>query len=179
MSEQHLFDAGDPAQLDRVLEVDGEVTVRHVRDHPFRKRESRGCAECEGAKGALVHIGTPQSLNALVRQGNPHVYRGWKANWHERLVELLDEALLPRPLEHVHATGLLCFPTRTERDQGNFRVLLEKALGDALVAGGWLPDDHWDYFEFGDLRRTYARGEAWTEVTLRYALSKPQKEEMT
>jgi hypothetical protein len=54
--------------------------------------------------------------------------------------------------------GLCCFPDRIRRDQGNFRYFIEKALGDALVAGGWLEfgglaDDDWDHYEFGGMTR--------------------------
>lgn len=180
--ESRLFDAGDPEQEDaRPVGTVGEpVVVRHTRDHRFVKKPipegkdkpSPGCAVCNGAKGAMQHIGTPQSFNALARV-NPHTYQNWKKHWSPRLAELLEAARLPRPLAHVRAHGLVCFPDRTQRDQGNFRVLLEKVLGDVLVNGaeelgidGWLEDDNWDYYEFGNLRRTYAKGEAWTEVTL-------------
>lgn len=173
-----LFDAGDPAAPVPVRPPDGTVTVRHVRDHRFvkkpipegKERPSPGCADCNGAKAAMQHVGTPPSFNALARVKNPHVYRNWKEHWSPRVCQLLEEAELPRPLERVHAVGLLCFPDRAHRDQGNFRVLLEKVLGDVLVEGGWLDDDTWDYYEFGALRRTYEKGVAWTEIELAYVL---------
>jgi hypothetical protein len=37
--------------------------------------------------------------------------------------------------------GEVSFGDGRERDQGNHRVIVEKALGDALVRGGYLPDD--------------------------------------
>jgi hypothetical protein len=51
-------------------------------------------------------------------------------------------------------------------DQGNFRYFIEKALGDALVAGGWLADDDWDHYEFGGLAKTYERGESWIKLMI-------------
>jgi hypothetical protein len=167
-----LFDAGLPVAIDdRPRGVAGEsVTIRHTRDHAYVKREKRGCGLCGKGKRDMVHMGTPPSLNAFSAASesgrNRYIYLGWKKNWSAALDELLADAGLAKPLAHVHVDGLMCFPDRRERDQGNFRVLLEKALGDVLVDGGWLPDDSWSYYEFGNLRRTYAKGEAWTQVTL-------------
>jgi hypothetical protein len=36
-------------------------------------------------------------------------------------------------------------------------VLIEKALGDTLQ-DGWLEDDSWDFYEFGNLTYRYVRG---------------------
>lgn len=178
MPEPRLFDAGDPAaaHLEEARTPSGTVVVRHTRDHPFQKKAppagsdkpSPGCAVCNAAKRDMRHVGAPQSINALgsPSTSNRHVYQGWKKGWSETLGALLEQAGVPRPLAHVEAEGLVCFPTRAARDQGNFRVIIEKALGDTLVEGGWLPDDNWDFYEFGALRRTYSRGEAWTELTL-------------
>ena len=52
----------------------------------------------------------------------------------------------------------MTFPTRIRRDQGNYRFLTEKALGDALVMGGWLRDDSWEFFEFGGFGMQYEKG---------------------
>jgi hypothetical protein len=60
----------------------------------------------------------------------------------------------------------MCFPDRRRRDQGNHRFIVEKALGDALVAGGWLPDDTWEHYEFGGLAMRVERGESWTRLML-------------
>ena len=60
----------------------------------------------------------------------------------------------------------MCFPTRVRRDQGNYRFILEKALGDALKEGGWLEDDNWALFEFGNLGYVYEKGRSWTEVVI-------------
>ena len=53
---------------------------------------------------------------------------------------------------------MLRFPARRRRDSGNYRVMLEKALGDALVEGGWLPDDTPEHYEFGGV--TFTEGAA-------------------
>jgi hypothetical protein len=58
----------------------------------------------------------------------------------------------------------MTFTLRRDRDEGNFRFFLEKALGDALQNGGWLKNDTPDQyrfstvdFEIGDQKRTIIR----------------------
>lgn len=77
-------------------------------------------------------------------------------------------AQVPRGLESVTATAELRFKQRRRRDEGNFRVILEKALGDALVEGGWLADDTADHFRFGLLELSAPSPEPVTEVHLTY-----------
>ena len=47
----------------------------------------------------------------------------------------------------------MSFGDNVERDRGNHAVMLDKALGDALVAGGWLTKDSWARYGFGELQR--------------------------
>lgn len=148
-------------------------TFVHERDHAFVKGESRGCClvgedgrRCALGKNRMTHVGVPQSLNVHGSGANRFEYQNQKALWQERLTELLEAVRLPRPLARVEAEATLCFPDRRRRDQGNFRFILEKALGDALAEGGWIEDDDWAHYEFGALRRAYERGAAWTQVTL-------------
>ncbi len=75
-------------------------------------------------------------------------------------------AKVPRGLHHVTANALLRFPTRRRRDEGNFRWLLEKALGDALQNGGWLPDDTPEFYLFGRCQFDPEPGPARTIVTI-------------
>lgn len=152
--------AGGPGPLDA-------VSVIHRRDHPFKKKPEgkKGCDVCGRGKLRLVHHGNPGTFNAFGSGANRFAYQGTKKLWQERLTELLDEAGLPRGLGRVFVEGEMCFPTRQKRDQGNYRFILEKALGDALKEGGWLEDDHWACYEFGALRATYEKGEAWTRLT--------------
>jgi hypothetical protein len=60
---------------------------------------------------------------------------------------LLLEARLPRGLTAVTARATLRFPVHRRRDPVNY-WLLDKALGDALVAGGWLPDDTPEHYQY-------------------------------
>jgi hypothetical protein len=158
------------------------VELFHARDHEFvkhgPKREKREkCVECNKAFSNILHHGAPPSLNLSAAGGsNPWVFDGIKKVWQKRLTEMLEHADLPRPLRSVVAEGLICFPDRRGRDQGNFRFLLEKALGDALQegypgisAGGWLLDDEFYpevHYEFGGLSATYIKGASWTRVMI-------------
>lgn len=165
------FDLGLDAGL-QVVSFD----LRHVRDHRFKKRgaggrKNPGCAICRRGKLVMDHVGTPMSLNDNGAAANSFSYQTTKKHWQERLIALLEGAGVPRGLVHVAAEGQVCFPDSRDRDQGNYRFLLEKALGDALVAGGWLEDDDWSRYEFGALHYAYSKGDAWTALTIHATLS--------
>lgn len=91
---------------------------------------------------ATITLGyTPVSLNqGGMRAHHLKQYR-LKHGLQRDLEALLMAERLPRGMRYVTASASLRFPVRRRRDEGNFRWLLEKALGDALVNGGWLPDD--------------------------------------
>jgi hypothetical protein len=141
------------------------VELTHVRDHAFEKRSQRGCGVCGKAKTNPEHHGWPPSLNAL-GDGNRFAYRSMKEAWEGLFVALLTEADLSSTFERVVVEGEITFPDRKRRDQGNHRFLLEKALGDALVIGGWLADDDWAHYEFGGLSQVYEKGVYRTRLLL-------------
>lgn len=91
---------------------------------------------------------TPPSLNRFTG-GARGAYHREKKKWQQQLGTALMVAGVPRGLESVKANAVLRFPVKRRRDEGNLRFLLEKALGDILVEGAWLPDDQGDEFEFG------------------------------
>lgn len=146
-------------------EVFEPVTLEVVRDHAFEKQASRGCAVCRGAKTAMCHAGAPPSMNVL-GSGNQFVYQAHKKAWQEALIAQLEQADLARPVNRVVVEGEVTFPDRRKRDQGNHRFFLEKALGDALVTGGWLADDDWERFEFGGLAQAFEKGVSRTRLML-------------
>jgi hypothetical protein len=92
--------------------------------------------------------GTPPSYNT---QAHAHwtKVRKAKQDWQSYCEIALMEMRVPRELKRVAATAQLLFTLQRRRDEGNFRVVLEKALGDALVNGGWLPDDTPEHYQFG------------------------------
>lgn len=128
-------------------------------------RAQRGCLRCGLNKGDAAHFGAPMSFNAL-GSGDPGVYMTLKKNWQDVLTQRLEESKLPRGLERVFAEGDITFPDRADRDQGNFRIVIEKALGDALEQGEWLDSDSWEHYEFGGLTQHYVAGESATRIVL-------------
>jgi hypothetical protein len=96
--------------------------------------------------------GTPTSLNTLMH-AHWRKMRNAKKTIQAEMETLLMAESVPRNLSHVSATADLYFKQGGKRrDEGNFRFLLEKALGDALDNGGWITDDTPDYFDFGEVR---------------------------
>jgi hypothetical protein len=120
-------------------------------------------------KRAVLSIpGTPPSYNTLVHAHWRKNQRA-KQDWQQRCEIVLLEARVPRGLQLVTATALIHHKQFRRRDEGNFRVVLEKALGDALTNGGWLPDDTPDHYRFERLRFTSPSSTApLTEVTLAF-----------
>lgn len=47
------------------------------------------------------------------------------------------------------ATAVVFARSTQRKDEDNFRSELSKVVGDALVQGGWLPDDTPEHFRFG------------------------------
>ncbi len=97
---------------------------------------------------ALSIPGTPPSFNAVGLHS--HWTKGQKAkqDWQQWLSIALMEQRVPRGLNQVRAKATIRFKQCRRRDEGNFRVILEKALGDALQCG-WIPDDTPEHYRFG------------------------------
>ena len=111
---------------------------------------------------------TPPSLNRMGSRGHWRTVHGKKKAWQNDLGMLLLAAGLPKGLRRVEASAILRFRQQRRRDEGNFRAILEKALGDALVSGGWLTDDTPEHYSFGGLEFDQQRGPARTLVTIHY-----------
>lgn len=135
---------------------------------PFQRKN--GCAACGKNKGDHDHYGAPESFNVFASgqgSGNAMIYARAKEKFQEILTLELIASGLPRGLGRVYAEGEVTFPEESEnRDQGNFRMIPEKALGDALVAGGWLVRDNWARYEFGGLTERVQAGESATRIVL-------------
>ena len=152
----------------------GMYEILHARDHEFVKHGTKRvkrekCVQCGRVVSNIAHHGYPPSLNLGGAGWNGFVYDGYKQAWQRSFHKLMTEAEMPMPLRRVAAEGQICFPDLKGRDQGNFKFLIEKALGDALQEGGWLADDEFypdPHYEFGGLVGTYIKGEAWTRIML-------------
>jgi hypothetical protein len=145
--------------------------IRHVPDHAYSKgpKGARGCKALIGGVACGKARAHPDhhlpTMNETLTQ-DWKVYQGALRQWKPYLVERLAACGLPRGLESVLVEGLCCFPTRSRPDQGNHRAFVEKALGDALQEGGYIPEDTWERYEFGNLQRRVVAGERWTELRL-------------
>jgi hypothetical protein len=140
--------------------------IIHRPDHRFEKPGRGGerlCAHCLRGKGHPAHRGVPPSLNAL-GSGNRFQFLNLKQTWALVFAPLLEDTDLARPCGRVVVEGAMCFPTRVRRDQGNYRFLVEKVIGDVLTDGGWLTDDDWTRYEFGGLAYHYEPGVEWTRL---------------
>lgn len=128
----------------------------------------RGCNRCGRNKSDPAHYGAPASFNVWSGTGaaGTQAYKGVKDIWQRILTTLLERSELPRGCERIVVEGEVTFPATADRDQGNFRVIVEKALGDALQQGGWLPNDDWTRYEFGNLTMRVVPGESATRLTL-------------
>jgi Holliday junction resolvase RusA-like endonuclease len=90
-----------------------------------------------------------------------------KKQWEGLLFAAILQAKPPKPLPGpVEATAVLIVPTRRRRDEGNFRMVLEKSLGDVLQKMGYIPDDTPEFFTFAGLEFEYQKGMRETRVTL-------------
>lgn len=97
--------------------------------------------------------GTPPSFNAVGLHSHWAVGRKAKQDWEQWIhFAILEQAvprgLMPRGLKSVTASAAIRFKQKRKRDEGNFRVILEKALGDVLQ-NGWISDDTPEYYRFG------------------------------
>ena len=110
--------------------------------------------------------GTPPSLNTTGASRSWQRFYREKKKWEGYCVIALMEMKVPKGLASVEATAKLRFPSKRRRDEGNFRVVLEKALGDALQLHGAIEDDTPEWFTFGKVTFDEERGEPLTTVEL-------------
>jgi hypothetical protein len=110
----------------------------------------------------------PPSLNGMGfgSRGAHMKFHRLKKKWEGLFQIVLLEQRVPKGLRKVQASARLRFPVKRKRDEGNFRWLLEKALGDVLQAAGHLSDDTPDEFTFTALDFDPAKGSPRTTVTL-------------
>jgi hypothetical protein len=119
------------------------------------------------ARATLEVPGVPPSLNQVGYRSHWSIGRKLKQDWEQMLGTALMVARVPRGLEAVSATAEIRFKQKRRRDPGNFRVILEKALGDILQQG-WIEDDTAEYFSFGVVQLVAPCAVAETLVHLDY-----------
>jgi hypothetical protein len=100
----------------------------------------------------IEHGQIPKSANASIYRTHHQQSQRTKKEWQGTFGYLLMAAKLPRGLEKVTATVELKFRVRRTRDADNFYLPISKPLGDALTAGGWIPDDSPDHYAMERVR---------------------------
>jgi hypothetical protein len=99
----------------------------------------------------LTYPDTPPSFNAVGHSGSRWAWTKAKKDWQKTFEDLLLAAAVPRGQIKIEARAVLTFTTARRRDAVNYRTVLEKCLGDALVNGRWLADDTPAEFSFGEI----------------------------
>ena len=148
-----------------VIEIVRGCHFKKKAADPDTGKKRLGCARCGGAKHDPVHLGAPESFNVFASSGWS-VYQAAKKRWATVLVPALAASGLPKGLGSVMVEAEATFPDRAPRDQGNYRVILEKALGDVLEAEGYIEGDDWTRYSFGDLAYRYEKGVSRTRIII-------------
>jgi hypothetical protein len=118
-------------------------------------------------KTKFSHNDVPPSFNKSGGRGHWRSFHGYKRKW-QMIFEVKMMGALPRKrYKRVVATAHLRFQTKRTRDEGNYRTILEKSLGDALVNGGWLQDDDTERFVFQHVVIDKETGTSQTTIHLR------------
>jgi hypothetical protein len=154
-----------------------EFTI--ARDHQFRAkprhedgRKRIGCRDCGFGKLARQHLGAPPSLNEGGSGMNRMAYQALKRAWTNAIFWELQRAVRTMPTiewQSCTAEVQIGFDQYRERDEGNMRWMIEKALGDVLVDCRFLPDDSfWPTrrYSMGNLEGRHTPGESWTRFLL-------------
>lgn len=115
---------------------------------------------------SLEYADTPPSMNTNVGKGHWRNFRDEKKRWEGIFCGRLMQARPPKGALHVKASATLRFPSRRKRDEGNFRTIIEKAVGDALQLMGVIEDDGPEFFEFERVVFEEECGPARTVVNL-------------
>lgn len=100
----------------------------------------------------VEHHDIPPSANAAIYRTHHQKAQRIKKQWQGTFGYLLMAAKLPRGITKVTATVELKFRVRRTRDSDNFYLPISKPLGDALKAGGWIPDDSPEHYAFERVR---------------------------
>lgn len=119
---------------------------------PRPRREARRKApRGEVIEFSLELPGSPPSMNEIGLYSHWARGRKVKREWQAMIETMLMKEQVPRGLQSVAASAVINFKQRRRRDLGNFRTILEKVTGDALVTARRIPDDTPSYYRFGSI----------------------------
>lgn len=131
-------------------EIDG---YKMAKGNPVPLHALEGWKLAREVTVTLRYADTPPSMNDPKSGYKQHwtVGSDTKSRWHKIFASLLlvhRKDLPPEPVPQVRCTATLIFPRRktggTRRDPENFRMVLAKALADALVEMRVIADDSGD-----------------------------------
>lgn len=118
----------------------------------------------------------PPSLNTNDLRSGWQAFRRHKKQWQEEIGQALMIGKVGFGWEAAIAGAILRFPKRAaRRDSGNFTVVLEKALGDAMTFSGdsvrpvnmrYIPDDDFARYFFAGVEFEDEPGPARTRIVL-------------
>lgn len=114
----------------------------------------------------LVLNDLPPSFNKVGFTGNRWQLTRAVKRWKTDMATLCLLEHVPRGLRRVEAAVTLIFPQDRRRDAENYRVVLSKALGDALVEYGAIVDDTAEHFEITAFTLRVTRAQRRTVVAL-------------
>lgn len=107
---------------------------------------------------------TPPSMNTDQSRAWRSFYEH-KRTWQSEIGILLMEQRCSRDYQRAVAGMFMRFPVRKKRrDAGNFTHITNKALGDALVEYGAIPDDDPAHYVFGGVEFEEETGPARTRI---------------
>lgn len=109
---------------------------------------------------------TPPSMNTNVGRGHWRAFQKEKKEWQEEIETLLMIAKVSRRgYQRAAAGAWLRFNIRRkQRDPSNFATVVNKALGDALVNYGAIPDDDAPHYVFGGVEFEEEQGPPRTQI---------------
>lgn len=152
------------------------VEIVLEQEHPFKVRKDPetgkrkpGCEVCGEGKLKPQHLGAPPSLNDGGSGMDRMAFQSLKKAWMAKILDALDASPLPLDLEGVSVEALCGFPCLTRRDGGNYRWMVEKALGDALEDGGYIERDTFypvDRYSFDGIQAVHTPGRSWIRLLI-------------
>lgn len=109
----------------------------------------------------LTHLEAPKSMNAGGAGSRQHWAVGYreKQRWEGIYTMLLLGRRVPTGMASCTANAVIRWKNRNRRDSTNYIAPIVKPLADALVKGGWLPDDTDEFFSFAGVAFEYP--EVW------------------
>ena len=116
--------------------------------HPGQAKSTHLTSKAVTERATLSIPSTPPSFNKVGLHSHWSVGRKAKQDWEQWLLIALLEQRVPKGLASINASATIRFKERRRRDEGNFKPLIEKALGDVLQ-NGWLEDDTPELYRFG------------------------------